>query len=171
MGQSAKMPPNTRPALILLAALAIAGGVSSQDVVKEFSDEFAWNDPEIPQFNNLAVDKVTGRARYGADYAPPGLSWGKVLRSPHPHAKIVSIDTGKAEALPGVHAVITGADFPELPFAFVGPERLQRNPWFDLRNVMAKEKVYYQGQPVVAVAAKDKATAKAALGLIEVEYE
>ncbi len=87
------------------------------------------------------VPKVTGAARYGADYAPPGVTWGKILRSPHPHAKILSIDTSKAKALAGVHAVITGADFPELPFAYVGPERLQRNPWFDLRNVTAKEKV------------------------------
>ncbi len=117
------------------------------------------------------VSKVTGAARYGADYAPPGLIWGKILRSPHPHAKIVTIDVSQAKALPGVYAVITGADFPDLPFGYVGPERLQRNPWFDLRNVMAKEKVYYQGQPVAAVGAKDRATAMAALDLITVEYE
>ena len=117
------------------------------------------------------VSKVTGTARYGADYAPPGVTWGKILRSPHPHAKIVSIDTSKARELAGVHAVVTGTDFPDLPYAFVGPERLQRNPWFDLRNVMAKEKVYYQGQPVAAVSAKDRVTALAALDLIEVVYE
>ena len=117
------------------------------------------------------VPKVTGAARYGADYAPPGVTHGKVLRSPHPHAKIRSIDTSKAEALPGVFAIVTGADFPDLPFAFVGPERLQRNAWYDCRNIMAREKVYYQGHALAAVAAKDEAVAKAALDLIDVDYD
>ena len=59
------------------------------------------------------VDKVTGRAIYGADYDASGLLHGKILRSPHAHAKIISIDTSKAEALDGVHAVVTAKDFPE----------------------------------------------------------
>ena len=57
------------------------------------------------------VPKVTGAARYGADYAPPGMIWGQVLRSPHAHARIKRIDTTRAAALRGVHAVVTGADF------------------------------------------------------------
>ena len=59
------------------------------------------------------VPKVTGLARYGADYSLPGMLWGKILRSPHAHARIRSIDTSKAQALPGVKAVMTSADFPE----------------------------------------------------------
>ncbi len=116
------------------------------------------------------VPKVTGAARYGADYAPPGMLWGKILRSSHPHARILSIDTSKARSLPGVHAVITGADFPDFADEYKGLERLQKNLHHDVRNVMAKEKVYYHGQPVAAVAARDEATAKAALALISVEY-
>lgn len=116
------------------------------------------------------VAKVTGAAQYGADYAPAGVTWGKVLRAPHAHARILRIDTTRARALPGVTAVVTGADFPDFPDAYVGIERLQKNPHHDVRNVMAKEKVYYHGQPVAAVAARDVATARAALALIEVEY-
>src|ERR1700753_995467 len=68
------------------------------------------------------VDKVTGKALFAADTRAAGMLWGKVLRSPHAHARIVSIDTSKAEALKGVHAVVTAADFPEIPSeeAFVG---------------------------------------------------
>jgi CO/xanthine dehydrogenase Mo-binding subunit len=117
------------------------------------------------------VPKVTGAARYGADYAPPGMIWGQVLRSPHAHARIKRIDTTRAEAMRGVHAVVTGADFPDLPDAYVGIERLQKNLSHDVQNVMAKDKVFYHGHAVAAVAATDPATAKAALNLIEVEYD
>ena len=65
------------------------------------------------------VDKVTGRARFGADFSLPGQLIGRVLRSPHPHARIISIDTSKAEALPGVKAVITRADFADQPSEFI----------------------------------------------------
>src|SRR5580693_6605212 len=64
------------------------------------------------------VDKVTGRANFGADMAMPGMLWGKVKRSPHAHARIIAITTGKAMALPGVSALVTRADFPDVP-----PER------------------------------------------------
>lgn len=130
-------------------------------------DGYAGTRPVRPD----GVPKVTGAARYGADYAPPGMIFGKVLRSPHPHARILSIDTTKARALPGVLAVVTGADFPDVPFRYTGPDRLERNAGHEARNVMAREKVLYHGHALAAVAAKDEATAAAALRLIDVRYE
>ncbi|HVN88371.1 MAG TPA: xanthine dehydrogenase family protein molybdopterin-binding subunit [Candidatus Binataceae bacterium] len=118
------------------------------------------------------ADKVTGRARYGADYAFPGMLHGKVLRSPYAHAKIKTIDYSKALALPGVVAVITGADFPEVGGAAqeVG-EGGPVNPRFLAMNIMARGKVFYEGHAVAAVAASDRHTAEEALRLIEVDYE
>jgi len=115
--------------------------------------------------------KVTGLARYGADFSLPGMLWGDILRSPHAHARIRSIDTSKARALPGVKAVITAADFPEQKYEFVGPERVAINYWHMTRNVMAREKVLYEGHAVAAVAAVSRAVAAAALRLIAVDYE
>ncbi len=117
------------------------------------------------------VPKVTGTARYGADFRLPGMLWGRVLRSPHPHARIRSIDTSRALAHPGVKAVITGADFPDQPFQYMGPSRVESNFWHLTRNVMAREKVLYEGHAVAAVAATDLATAEAALALIDVDYD
>ncbi|PPR17668.1 MAG: 4-hydroxybenzoyl-CoA reductase subunit alpha, partial [Alphaproteobacteria bacterium MarineAlpha10_Bin3] len=98
------------------------------------------------------VPKVTGIAKYGADYTLPGALFGNILRSPHGHARIKSIDTSKAQALPGVKAVVTSADFPDQTFAYVGPERVAANFWHITRNVMAREKVLYDGHAVAAVA-------------------
>jgi CO/xanthine dehydrogenase Mo-binding subunit len=117
------------------------------------------------------VPKVTGRAQYGSDLAMPGQLVGRILRSPHAHARIRSIDTSKAAALPGVKAVITGADFPEQKFEYVGPERVAQNFWHMTRNIMAKEKALYEGHPVAAVAAASKSIADEALALIVVDYE
>ena len=86
------------------------------------------------------VPKVTGRAQYGADLILPGMLYGRVLRSPHAHARIVKIDTSKAIALKGVKSVVTSADFPEQKFAYVGPDRVAVNFWHTTRNVMAREK-------------------------------
>jgi CO/xanthine dehydrogenase Mo-binding subunit len=109
------------------------------------------------------MDKVTGRANFGADFFLPGMLYGKIVRSPHAHAIIKSIDTSKAEALPGVKAVMTAADLPEIP---------QGTPGGDMtRNAMAREKALYDGHPVAAVAATSEAIAKRAIKLIEVEYE
>ena len=107
------------------------------------------------------VDKVTGRARYGADMSAPGMLIGKVLRSPHAHARIRSIDTGKAEALAGVKAVVTRADFSEAKGALRHVSR----------NIMAREKALYEGHAVAAVAAVSTAVARQALRLIAVDYE
>ncbi len=117
------------------------------------------------------VPKVTGAAKFGADYYLPGMLYGRVLRSPHAHARIRAIDTSRAEALPGVKAVITGADLPDHPFEFVGPERLAVNFWHVTRNVMAREKALYEGHAVAAVAAISASIANRALALIDVDYE
>src|SRR6185295_11356427 len=116
-------------------------------------------------------DKVTGRARFGADLHMAGQLVGRILRSPHAHARIRSIDTSKAEALPGVKAVVTSKDFPEMKFEYVGPERVAQNFWHMTRNIMAREKVLYEGHAVAAVAAASKSIADEALALIEVDYE
>ena len=91
------------------------------------------------------VPKVTGRAMYGADFATAGTLYGKIIRSPHAHARIRSIDTSKAEALPGVKAVVTAKDFPDHKFEYIGPERVAQNFWHMTRNVMAREKALYEG--------------------------
>jgi len=117
------------------------------------------------------VPKVKGEAQYGADFTMPGMLVGRILRSPHAHARILSIDTSKAAALPGVKAVVTSADFPEQKFEYVGPERVAVNFWHMTRNIMAREKVLYEGHAVAAVAAASKAIADEALSLIKVEYE
>ena len=117
------------------------------------------------------VPKVTGAAKFGADYHLPGMLYGKVLRSPHAHARIRSIDASRAAALPGVKAVMTGADLPDHPFEFVGPERLAVNFWHITRNIMAREKVLYEGHAVAAVAAISNVIANRALALIDVDYE
>ncbi|HZK90459.1 MAG TPA: xanthine dehydrogenase family protein molybdopterin-binding subunit [Stellaceae bacterium] len=117
------------------------------------------------------MPKVTGRAMYGADMSYPGALYGKVLRSPHAHARIRSINTDKAKALPGVKAVITGADFPDHKFEYIGPERVAVNFWHVTRNVMAREKTLYEGHAVAAVAAISKEVAEEAAELIEIDYE
>src|SRR5271155_2649194 len=117
------------------------------------------------------VDKVVGRANFGADMKMPGMLHGRIKRSPHAHARIVRIDAQKALALPGVRAVVTAADFPEISSeeAFVGEGPMN---FRDLsRNVMARDKVLYEGHAVAAVAAVSPIAAAEALDLIEVEYE
>ena len=116
------------------------------------------------------VDKVTGRASYGADVNWPGMLHGFVLRSPHAHARIVSIDTTAAEAVPGVHAVITGRDLPETTASIALGEAA-----IDLRdigdNVIARTKVLYDGHAVAAVAATTLDIAKRAAESIAVVYD
>jgi CO/xanthine dehydrogenase Mo-binding subunit len=118
------------------------------------------------------LDKVTGRARYGADILLPGLLYGKILRSPHAHARIKRIDVSKALKLPGVKAVVTGADFGRIPDeANVVAEGGYQNLGFMSQNVMARDKVLYPGHPVAGVAATSQHIAEEALSLIQVEYE
>jgi CO/xanthine dehydrogenase Mo-binding subunit len=117
------------------------------------------------------VPKVTGKAMYGADLAMAGGLYGKIIRSPHAHARIRSIDASKALKLPGVKAVVTAADFPDHKFEYQGPERVQQNFWHITRNVMAREKALYEGHAVAAVAATDKSAAEAAAALVKIDYE
>src|SRR6185295_16212775 len=101
----------------------------------------------------------------------PGMLWGKVKRSPHAHARIVSIDASKALKLPGVRAVVTAADLPDIPSeeAFVGEGPMN---FRDLsRNCMARDKALYEGHAVAAVCATEPWIADEAVELIEVEYE
>ena len=106
-------------------------------------------------------EKVTGRAQYIADLSRPGMLHAAILGSPHPHARILGYDTAEAAALPGVRAVLTGDDIGDgLMGAFIKDE-----------PAIAKGKVRYVGEAVAAVAADDEATARAALGLIRVDYE
>ncbi|MEO1120779.1 MAG: xanthine dehydrogenase family protein molybdopterin-binding subunit, partial [Pseudomonadota bacterium] len=107
------------------------------------------------------LEKVTGKARFGADMALPGMLIGMILRSPHAHARIRSIDASKALALPGVKAVVTATDFQD-------PGDGLRDV---LENCMAGEKALYDGHAVAAVAAINRFVAKRALALIDVDYE
>ena len=117
------------------------------------------------------VDKVTGRANYGADYKVAGMLHGKILRSPHAHARIVSIDTRKAEALKGVKAVVTGKDFPHLGSFELPMGEAAMNVGHISQNVIARDKALYRGHAVAAVAATTAAIAQEALALIDVTYE
>lgn len=110
-----------------------------------------------------AVEKVTGRAKYAGDLLVPGMLYGKILRSPLPHARIARIETAGAERLPGVVGVLTGTDLSDI------------DPYYGHairdRPVVAIDRVRFAGEPVAAVAAADEATADAALRAIQVEYE
>ena len=106
-------------------------------------------------------DKVSGRTKYPADILLPGLLWGKVLRSPFPHARVIRIDASRALSLPGVHAVVTGKDVADMR---VGRSVLDA-------PLLAEGRVRFVGEKVAAVAADDPDTAEEALTLIEVEYE
>jgi 4-hydroxybenzoyl-CoA reductase subunit alpha len=115
----------------------------------------------LPRYD--ARDKATGRAKYVGDLAFPRMLHGKILHSPIAHGKIKNIDTSRAEALPGVKAVITGKDVPDRQYG-VTPAKYDE-------FVLAKDKVRYVGDEVAAVAAVDEESAEKALELIAVEYE
>ena len=105
------------------------------------------------------IDKVTGKAKFVGDLVVPGMLCGQILRSPYPHARIVSIDASEAEALDGVVGVLTAKDVADL------------DPYYNGRPLIAIEKAHYVGEPVAVVAAEDEQTALAALSLIKVSYE
>ena len=105
-----------------------------------------------------AVERVTGRAKYTGDLSMPGMLTARILRSTRPHARIANIDTSKAEALPGVRAVITHKDAPKVAI------------WGN-RQMALNDRVRFAGEAVAAVAAVDAATADKAIRLIAVQYE
>ncbi len=131
--------------------------IESQNALKDRVFKVVGTRPLRPD----GIDKVTGRARFGADMTAPGMLIGAVLRSPHAHARILGIDASKALALPGVKAVVTHRDFSKVGADYADV----------LRNVMAQDKALYDGHAVAAVAAVSAAVARKALRLIEVDYE
>jgi len=118
-----------------------------------------------------AAEKVTGRAIFGADVRLPGTAIGRILRSPHAHARIRAIDARRAEALPGVLAVATSADLPPMEEVVARLGETVQNYRYIRDNTLAGAKALYQGHPVAAVAATSAAIAEQALGLIRVDYE
>ncbi len=141
--------------------------MTSNQVLSEVEYRVVGTRPIRPD----GIDKVTGRARYGGDVDLTGLLHGKVLRSPHAHARIRSIDTSEAEAYPGVKAVVTAKD---LPLASLTSEQLggdYQRLKFASDHVMASDKVLFRGHPVAAVAAASPHVAEAAMNLIKVDYE
>jgi len=127
----------------------------------ENAEEYAIIGKPIPKKDGWV--KATGEAKYGVDLSLPGMLYGKLLRSPHAHAKISHIDTSRAEKLPGIRAVITGRDFPGIKYGNM-PQTRDYLP-------LAIDKVRYIGEEVAAVAAIDEDVAEEALELIRVEYE
>ena len=117
-----------------------------------------------------AVDKATGRADYGIDIRLPRMIHGKILRSPHAHARILSIDTSRAEALPGVLAVATWQDL-WTPEEIACPNKVNPDRKQFRDSYLASDKVLYCGHPIAAVAAADPWLAEEALKLIDVKYE
>ena len=114
------------------------------------------------------LDKVTGRARFGADLDLPGMVHGVFARSPHAHAKILSIDTRKAKQVAGVRAVITAEDFPNLPQEWIGAGPAGIDLGANSRVILAREKALYRGHAFAAVAASTVEIARGAASLIEV---
>ncbi|AEW05677.1 Xanthine dehydrogenase [Sulfobacillus acidophilus DSM 10332] len=147
----------------IVDAIAAVAGVSAPKRSLE-RGRVALSGKRVAGHSKLRVDgrvKVTGKAQYVVDMTLPGMLYGKILRSPLPHARIVAIDTEAARRLPGVFAVITGHDLAIKPFgAFIADE-----------TGLARDKVRYVGDAVAAVAAVDEATAERAIQLIEVQYE
>ena len=143
------------------------GSPDKQAVSRNGSGRNARTSPELATIGRpmRKIDgraKGTGRARYTDDIRLPGMLHGKILRSPHPHARIVAIDTSRAEALDGVHGVVTGRDMPTT-YGII--------PWTPDEYPLCVDRVRYVGDGVAAVAAVDEDTANAALALIDVEYE
>ena len=137
------------------------GNKASADRQDSDDNELSVVGKSVPRTD--AIEKVTGRAQYAGDIRLPNMLYAKMLLSPHPHARIKSISTEKAEQLPGVKAVITGRDVPDVLYG-VSPARYDE-------YVLAKDKVRHVGDEVACVAAVDEDTAIQALELIEVDYE
>jgi 4-hydroxybenzoyl-CoA reductase subunit alpha len=127
-------------------------------------EELSYVGKSVPRKDG--VEKATGRALYTVDMVLPGMLWGKILRSPYPHARILNIDTSRAERLPGVKVVITGKDTLGIKHGFVETPRYPPDQY-----PLAMDRVRYIGEEVAAVAAIDEYVAEEALDLIQVDYE
>ena len=118
------------------------------------------------------LDKVLGRAVFADDFFLPNMLHGKILRSPHAHARIKSIDTSAAAAVPGVKAIVTSADFPEVEHTMVSQGSAGMINIAEVSaNCMAKDKALYDGHAVAAVAADNPHVAEHAANLIKVNYD
>ncbi len=147
------------------------GGTAGNMRLVEAGAERNYNVVGTRPIRHDGTDKVTGRARYGSDIKLSGLLHGYILRSPHAHARIISIDTTRAASVPGVHAVCTNADMPSATHR-AGDLGEGIVDWYHLnQNVLAADKVLYTGHAVAAVAADSVHIAEEAARLIEVEYE
>ena len=142
-------------------------GNEKQTFIKNPTFKWVGTRPVRPD----GMDKVTGRAAFGADYQLPGMLVGEVVRSPHAHARIKSIDVSAARALPGVHAVVTAQDFPDLPSEIAAGGEAPINFRDVSNNAIARDKVLYEGHAVAAVAATTAAIAAQAVALVKVNYE
>ena len=140
---------------------------TANQVLSEVEFEVVGTRPVRPD----GVDKVTGRAQYGADLDLTGMLQARVLRSPHAHARIKSIDTSRAEALDGVRAVVTAADLPLAALSRGDLGNDYNRFKFLSDNFLASDKALYRGHAVAAVAADNAHIAEAALSLISVDYE
>ena len=127
-------------------------------------EELSFVGKRVPRKDG--TEKATGKALYTVDMVLPGMLWGKILRSPYPHAKILRIDTSRAERLPGVKAVLTGKDTLGIKHGFVETPRYAPDQY-----PLAMDRVRYIGEEVAAVAAIDEYVAEEALNLIQVDYE
>ncbi|MFW5947008.1 MAG: xanthine dehydrogenase family protein molybdopterin-binding subunit, partial [Gemmatimonadota bacterium] len=136
------------------------GALSQDELDARVEKQFSIIGERVARVDGMA--RSTGRAVYTDDIALPGMLHGKILRSPHPHARILSIDTSGAEAMDGVHAVITGKDMPE-KYCII--------PWTRDEEALCVDRVRFVGDAVAAVAAVDEDTAIAALDAIRVMYE
>ena len=117
------------------------------------------------------TDKVTGRAQYGSDIRLNGMLYGRVVRSPHAHALIKNIDYSKAEALPGVRAIVTSQDLPSTGGVIIPTVRGPIPLDWERERLLAADHIYFRGHPIAAICATDPHIAEDALALVEVEYE
>ncbi|MBM3749401.1 MAG: hypothetical protein FJW34_26875, partial [Acidobacteria bacterium] len=153
--------PNPVPSHALSEANGASEGSVQKNPAPDKAQQKTYRVIGTRPIRHDGTDKVTGRASFGADIQLPAMLYGKVLRSPHAHARIRSIDTSEAEALPGVKAVVTAADLSE------GAHNLR----YRRNNILARDKVLYHGHAVAAVAATSPHIAEEALALIKVDYE
>ncbi|MDQ6693403.1 MAG: xanthine dehydrogenase family protein molybdopterin-binding subunit [Chloroflexota bacterium] len=149
---------------VVKTKVEVEGSVHEETVVVERDEPQVWGVDQKFQFIGKPLNRVDGRqrvtgsARYTYDIQPPGMLYAAVLRCPHPHARLLSVDTSEAEKLPGVRAVISRNDAPSIP-------------WYGGHSSLFPDLLRYRGEEVAAVCADDHDTARDALKLIKAEYE